>query len=410
MRLNKEEGATALKDYAQFNRMTRQALYAAARRQGVNVVAETAVDPQMNWTMLIDGVSGLEHTVGLTPLYDDVIRLWGATGAGNTPTLIVVYNGPAGEQYFHQRDRLWEDKKLLRFFNRDDLLAFRRTTRYYDDDVYAGDMAAELRKLHKAGVSLQVSGHGQMHGLDKHWEMELMGRGGFTPAEILGFATIQSARYLNLDSQLGSIEAGKFADLVIMSANPLDDIKNTRTIELVMQNGVLYSGNDASRVWPNPAPAPEAVLHAVATGYWLLATGYWQQLPAASCQRRRQRTTHACPIASRLSALAVLCAVYAATPLRPAAAQEGAQGITPRPAPRREAHHPERSRARGQRHAHDRAVRHRAREREHRGHGAARSGRGAHGKRQASRGLGRDRCQRQVRAAGADQHPRAHPG
>jgi hypothetical protein len=256
VRLNKDEGATALKDYAQFNRMTRQALYAAARRQGVNVVAETAVDPQMNWTMLIDGVSGLEHTIGLTPIYDDVLRLWGATGAGNTPTLIVVYNGPAGEQYFHQRDRLWEDPKLLRFFNRDDLLAFRRPTKYFDDDVYAGDMAADLRKLHRAGISLQVSGHGQMHGLDKHWEMELMGRGGFTPAEILGFATIQSATYLNLDSQLGSIEAGKFADLVILGANPLDDIRNTRSIELVMQNGVLYSGNDASRVWPNPAPAP----------------------------------------------------------------------------------------------------------------------------------------------------------
>jgi Tol biopolymer transport system component len=257
VRLNKQEGATALKDYAQFNRMTRQALYAAARKQGVNVVAETAVDPQMNWTMLIDGVSGLEHTVGLAPLYDDVIRLWSATGAGNTPTLIVVYNGPAGEQYFHQRDRLWEDKKLLHFFNRDDLLAFRRTTKYFDDDVYAGDMAAELRKLHKAGVSLQVSGHGQMHGLDKHWEMELMSRGGFTPAEILGFATIQSARYLNLDSQLGSIEPGKFADLVILNANPLDDIRNTRTIDQVMQNGVLYSGNDAARIWPNPAPAPK---------------------------------------------------------------------------------------------------------------------------------------------------------
>jgi len=155
VRSNKAHGATALKDYAQFNRMTRQALYAAARREGLNVVAETAVDPQMNWTMLIDGVSGLEHTVGLTPLYDDVVRLWAATQAGNTPTLIVVYNGPAGEQYFHQRDRLWEDPKLLRFFNRDDLLAFRRPTRFFDDDVYAGEMAADLRKLHRAGVSLQ---------------------------------------------------------------------------------------------------------------------------------------------------------------------------------------------------------------------------------------------------------------
>jgi hypothetical protein len=87
---NKDHGATALKDYVQFTRSARMQLYDAARRMGVNVVAETAVDFQMNWTMLMDGVTGLEHTVGLTPLYDDVVRLWAATGAGNTPTLIVV--------------------------------------------------------------------------------------------------------------------------------------------------------------------------------------------------------------------------------------------------------------------------------------------------------------------------------
>jgi Tol biopolymer transport system component len=256
VRANKDWGATALKDYAQFNRMTRQALYAAARREGLNVVAETAVDPQMNWTMLIDGVSGLEHTVGLTPLYDDVLRLWAATEAGNTPTLIVVYNGPSGEQVFHQAERLWENPRLLKFFPRDDLLGFRRPTHYFDDDIYATEMAGELRKLHRAGVSIQVSGHGQMHGLDKHWEMELMARGGFAPAEVLGFATIQSAKYLGLDQQLGSIEAGKLADLVIFGADPLADIRNTRSVELVVQNGVVYSGSDASRVWPNPAPAP----------------------------------------------------------------------------------------------------------------------------------------------------------
>jgi len=257
VRANKAHGATALKDYAQFNRMTRQALYTAARREGLNVVAETAVDPQMNWTMLIDGVSGLEHTVGLTPLYDDVLRLWGATGAGNTPTLIVVYNGPAGEQLFHQAERVWENPRLLHFFRKDDLLGFRRPTHYFDDDVYATEMAADLKKLHRAGVSLQVSGHGQMHGLDKHWELELMTRGGFTPAEVLGFATIQSARYLGLDGQLGSIEAGKLADLVVFGADPLADIRNTRSVEWVVQNGVVYSGADAARIWPNPAPAPK---------------------------------------------------------------------------------------------------------------------------------------------------------
>lgn len=255
MAFNAAYGATALKDYVQFNRSARMQLHDAARRNGVNVVAESAVDFQMNWTMLMDGVSGIEHTVGLTPLYGDVLRLWGATGAGNTPTLVVSYNGPQGESAFHQAERLWEDKKLLTFFTRDELLRFRRPTRYFDDDVYAEEMARELRKLAAAGVSLQVSGHGQVHGLDKHWEMELLSRGGFTASEILDIATINSARYLGLDRQLGSIEVGKVADLVVLDANPLDDIRNTRRIDLVMQGGVLYRGADASRLHPDPQPA-----------------------------------------------------------------------------------------------------------------------------------------------------------
>ncbi|MEO7965085.1 MAG: amidohydrolase family protein, partial [Gemmatimonadaceae bacterium] len=197
----------------------------------------------------------IEHTVGLTPLYSDVVRLWGATDAGNTPTLIVSYNGPAGEGLFHQTERLWEDPKLLTFFNRSELMHFRRPTRFFDDDAYTDELARELHKLSAVGVSLHVSGHGQMQGLDKHWEMELLSRGGFTPAEIVAMATIKSARYLGLDRQLGSLEVGKIADLVILDANPLDDIRNTRKIDLVMQGGVVYRGADASRLYPNPQPA-----------------------------------------------------------------------------------------------------------------------------------------------------------
>jgi imidazolonepropionase-like amidohydrolase len=116
-------------------------------------------------------------------------------------------------------------------------------------------MAAQMRALYRAGISVQISGHGQMHGLDKHWEMALLARGGFTPREILETATIRSARYLGLDRQLGSIEAGKLADLVILEANPLDDVANARRIDLVMLNGALYRGADASRLHPDPEPA-----------------------------------------------------------------------------------------------------------------------------------------------------------
>lgn len=253
---NKAFGAEAVKDYTQFTRRARHATVAAARELGIHDVAETAGNLQMNLTQVIDGITGLEHSMGMTPLYSDVTRFMAATGVGITPTLIVVYNGPSGEQYFHHTERVWENPKLLRFQTRDELLRVRRPTFYWDDEHYAPKMAAELIALYEAGISLQLGAHGQMSGLDAHWEMELYQQGGFTPAQIIEISTINGAIYHGFGSELGSLEVGKYADLVVMTKNPLENIKNARAISWVMQNGVLYSGEDAARLYPDPAPTP----------------------------------------------------------------------------------------------------------------------------------------------------------
>ena len=173
-----------------------------------------------------------------------------------TPTLIVVYNGPSGETWFHQNERLWEDEKLLRFYRKEELLRLRRPTHYWEDDFYHVEMARDLRKLAQAGVLLNMGAHGQMMGLGAHWEMELFVHGGFTPLEALRIATINGFRHHGLDGQLGSLEAGKLADLVVLKENPLEDIRNTRSILTVMKNGFLYSGDDAARIHPVAEPAP----------------------------------------------------------------------------------------------------------------------------------------------------------
>ena len=255
VRFNKEHGATSVKDYSNHTRAARQQLVAAARSNGVNIVSESFADPQMNLTQLVDGFTGLEHSMGLTPLYSDVRNLFAHTNIGMTPTLIVVYNGPSGEQYFHMRERLWEDEKLSQFFPKDELVRLRRPTHLFDDDFYHVEMAKDLRRLHQRGVLLQMGAHGQMMGLGAHWEMELFVHGGFTPLEAIQIATINGFKHHGLGEVLGSIEVNKLADLVVLEANPLEDIRNTREVEYLMKNGVLYSASDAARIYPDPEPA-----------------------------------------------------------------------------------------------------------------------------------------------------------
>ncbi len=92
----------------------------------------------------------------------------------------------------------------------------------------------------QAGVDVVIGGHGQQEGLASHWEMWSLARGGWSPLEALQAATIMPARHLGFDQDIGTLEVGKLADLVIMRANPLDDIGNTDEIDFVMLNGRLY--------------------------------------------------------------------------------------------------------------------------------------------------------------------------
>ncbi len=255
LRWNRDHGAIAVKDYAQDTRKRRHLTATAARMLGLNVVSESNADPQMNLTQIMDGVTGIEHSMGLAPFFDDVVRFWGGTKAGNTPTLLVVYNGAMGEGWYHQATKLWEDPKLTRFIAPEQLMRIRNPTHLWPEDMFAWTMAKEVRKLFANRTSVQLGAHGQMFGLDAHWELDLLTRGGFTPAEALEVATIKGAEYHGLDADLGSLEVGKLADLVVLDANPLEQIGHAQQIRYVMKNGVLHAGADAARVWPDPKPA-----------------------------------------------------------------------------------------------------------------------------------------------------------
>lgn len=257
VRFNKAHGATALKDYLTNTRRVRHQLATAAREEGLNLVVEPGGEGQSNLTRVIDGATDLAHAMGFTAVYQDYVEFFTTSEIAITPTLIVTLDGPMGENWFHQHERLWENDGLLHFEREEELIArLRRPQHVFEDDYYHPELAGNLRKLYDAGVPMQLGGHGQLLGLDAHMEMALLDQGGFAAMEILAIATINGARLHGLDHEIGSLEPGKRADLVVLEADPLDDIRNTRQIHRVMKNGMLYDGR-ATPVWPNPAPATE---------------------------------------------------------------------------------------------------------------------------------------------------------
>jgi imidazolonepropionase-like amidohydrolase len=119
-----------------------------------------------------------------------------------------------------------------------------------EDDFYHIELAKATRDFVRAGGRAQLGSHGQLQGLGAHWELWMFVQGGLKPLEAIRAATLDGARYLGLDGDIGSIEAGKLADLMIMDKNPLTDIRNTETIRYVMMNGALYETENMNEIYP----------------------------------------------------------------------------------------------------------------------------------------------------------------
>lgn len=100
--------------------------------------------------------------------------------------------------------------------------------------------------LHKAGVPIVAGTDVGVPGHTLHRELELYVKAGMTPLEAIQAATIVPARVMKLDNEVGSIEVGKRADLIVLDANPLDNISNTRKLRFVVTQGRLF---DCGKLW-----------------------------------------------------------------------------------------------------------------------------------------------------------------
>jgi imidazolonepropionase-like amidohydrolase len=196
---------------------------------------------------LVDaGVDGLAHSVRDQPVDDALIEAMLAQDVFLTPTLV------REESLFTYTSRSpYLDDPFLTSHTPDDVVSTLASEEYQEDQRAATDveqwrsilaMAQQnLKTLYDAGVNIGLGSDSglpsRFEGYFEHREMELMSDAGLTPAQIIEIATRNSAEILGIEADYGTIESGKMAEFLVLAADPLDDISNTKTLEQVWQAG-----------------------------------------------------------------------------------------------------------------------------------------------------------------------------
>ena len=267
-----DHARTILKRYAQYydtktlkmymtgNRQQREWVIMAAKELGLMPTTEGGLDYKLDITHGLDGYPGVEHTLPITPKFDDVFEWYKATQLTNSPTLIVEYGGPFGEGWFYQSEDLLHDAKLKHFTHPVDFDTKVRRRGVGNSPGPAGfavkeeyamwQHAQDVAKTVAAGGRIGVGSHGQLQGLGMHWEMWLLQSGGLSQHDVLRSATIVGAEAIGMGQDLGSLEPGKLADVIVLDKDPLVDIRNTNTVKYVMKNGRMYDANTLDEVYP----------------------------------------------------------------------------------------------------------------------------------------------------------------
>ncbi len=197
------------------------------------------------------GLTGLAHSVRDKPVDDELIALMKKKGAWQQAATLTreisvfIYATPQA---------FYDDP----FFSRSvspSVIARLKSPEYqkavradHDFPLLPGFLETakkNLKKLVDAGVKVgfgtDTGPPARFPGYFEHWEMELMVDAGLTPSQVIQIATKNSSEFLNVSKDFGTLEKGKWADLIVLQKNPLENIKNTRTIETV-----LIAGNKAN--------------------------------------------------------------------------------------------------------------------------------------------------------------------
>ncbi len=258
----KAQGARSVKNYNQPRRDQRQMIVAAAQAEGMEVVPEGGSLYSLDVTHIQDGNSTVEHNVPVEYFYKDLVDLWTQTKVGYTPTLVVTYGGLAGDPYWRQHMDVWKHPILSRNAPPAQLIAGNARREMAPEEAFVDAWSArESKKLADKGINVAIGAHGQQDGLGPHWELWSFVRGGWSNVDALRAGTIMAAQSLGYQKDVGSLEVGKLADLVVLDANPVENIRNSDKVNRVMLGGRMYD---------------PATMNEVDTGNWRRAAYWWE--------------------------------------------------------------------------------------------------------------------------------------
>lgn len=252
-------GLRNIKQYRGESRIVRQWIAMAAREQGLLPTTEGSHNAKLILTQILDGYAGNEHALPITPFGEDVVKLYQLTRTSYVSTLLVNTSGPAGRHYYVARYDPALEPKVKRFWS-PPAIAHKLAHRDWGS-IEASRMpalAADATKLAESGALVGMGSHGDEPGIGYHYEMEAHTLGGMKPMAVLHAATAGAAETIGRLGDMGTLEPGKYADLVVFDADPLADIRNTRSVKLVMRGGQLFDADTLDELWPiaRKLPAP----------------------------------------------------------------------------------------------------------------------------------------------------------
>lgn len=246
-------GLRNIKQYRGESRIIRQWIAMAAREQGIVPTTEGSHNPKLMLTQIIDGYAGNEHALPITPFGEDVVGLYQRTRASYVATLLINTSGPSGRHYYVSLHDPATDPKVRHFWSPSAIahkLGFRPWGSLAASRMPA--LAADAAKLAESGALVGMGSHGDEPGIGFHYEMEGHALGGMKPMAVLHAATAGAAETIGRLADMGTLEPGKYADLVVFDEDPLTDMRNTMSIRLVMRGGQLFDAGTLDELWPTP--------------------------------------------------------------------------------------------------------------------------------------------------------------